>query len=124
MFLQVSVCPRGRMSAFESGGCLPLGRRAVSASGSGGGCLQADVPTLLGRHIHPTRQTPPPGRHLSPETATAADGTHPTGTHSCFCCFRLLRTCFLTDLSIENGAKNGTSQGRQFTEDYNVWKFN
>ena len=27
----------------------------------------------------------PPGRHLSPEqTATAADGTHPTGMHSCF----------------------------------------
>ena len=28
----------------------------------------------------------PPGRHtpLLPETATAADGTHPTGMHSCF----------------------------------------
>ena len=34
------------------------GSGAVSASGSGGGCLQADVPTLLGRHIHPTRPTP------------------------------------------------------------------
>ena len=27
---------------------------------------------------------PPLGKHPPPETATAADGTHPTGTHSCF----------------------------------------
>ena len=36
----------------------------------------------------PPRQTPPwadtpPGRHSLPETATAADGTHPTGMLSC-----------------------------------------
>ena len=47
-----------------------------------------------------SRQTPPPsGRHLPqadtplvrqtpPETATAADGTHPTGMHSCFSLFK------------------------------------
>ena len=41
---------------------------------------------------HPPRQTPPPcadatppGRH--PPTATAADGTHPTGLHSCLLLF-------------------------------------
>ena len=34
------------------------------------------TPSPPGRH--PTRQTPPP-----PKTATAADGTHPTGMHSC-----------------------------------------
>ena len=34
-------------------------------------------PLPPGRHHHP-RQTPPP------ETATAADGTHPSGMHSCF----------------------------------------
>ena len=34
----------------------------------------------LGRHPSP-RQTPPPP---PPVTATAADGTHPTGMHSCF----------------------------------------
>ena len=43
---------------------------------------RADSP--LGRHPlpgrHPPRQTPPP----HPETDTAADGTHPTGMHSCF----------------------------------------
>ena len=43
--------------------------------------LQADTP--LGRH--PTRQTPPPQADtpLPQQTATAADGTHPTGMHSC-----------------------------------------
>ena len=68
----------------------------------GRGCLadtpQADIPPrqtppradtpILGR---PPEQTPLPGRHPSPpgrhpclpETATAADGTHPTGMHSC-----------------------------------------
>ena len=46
----------------------------------------------LGRH--PLRQTTPPppgrpppwGRHSAPETATTADGTHPTGMHSCYLC--------------------------------------
>ena len=57
-------------------------------------CSQGEVYTPLGRH---PRQTPP-GRHPDtpladtpcladtappPETATAADGTHPTGMHSC-----------------------------------------
>ena len=38
----------------------------------------------------PPEQTPPPwSRHLPRETATAADGTHPTGffVHSCFILF-------------------------------------
>ena len=48
------------------------------------------TPPQLGRH--PTGQTPPPlgqiptpppGRPLPNQTATAADGTHPTGMHSC-----------------------------------------
>ena len=41
--------------------------------GHGGG----EVYTTLGRHL--PRQTPPP-----PGTATAADGTHPTGMLSCY----------------------------------------
>ena len=43
-----------------------------------------------GRHT-PPGQIPPPvysnmhwGRHPPPPTATAMDGTHPTGMHSCF----------------------------------------
>ena len=43
---------------------------------------------LLGRRP-PGRQTPPPpGRQM----ATAADGTHPTGMHSCF---DSIYTCYL-----------------------------
>ena len=44
----------------------------------------ADTPwvdTPPGRHP-PPRQTPP-GRHPLPPAVTAADGTHPTGMHSC-----------------------------------------
>ena len=73
----------------------------------GGEVVWAD--TLLGRHLPgqtpPPRQTPPPqadtpqvdipgqtssldrhplGRHPLPETATVADGMHPTGMHSCW----------------------------------------
>ena len=60
MFLHLSVShsvhDRGR------GWCLPLGP---------GGCT-------------PPRQTPHPlGSHTLHQTATATDGTHPTGTHSC-----------------------------------------
>ena len=58
-----------------------------------GGCLE-DTP--LGRHPHgqptPNGQTPPQ------QTATAADGTHPTGVHSCLKVFfegvRLDRFCW------------------------------
>ena len=65
MFSQVCVkhsVHGGRVSA--SG----LGR--VPASGSSGAVHPP------GRHPHPRADTP--------ETATAADGTYPTGMHSCF----------------------------------------
>ena len=36
------------------------------------------------RYTHiPWDQVPPPGPGTPPETATVADGTHPTGMHSC-----------------------------------------
>ena len=42
------------------------------------------TPPRLGRH-------PTAGRHSSPlQTATVADGTHPTGIHSCFLFFKLM----------------------------------
>ena len=38
-----------------------------------------------GGGVHPPADTPLPGRQPPPpEMATAADGTHPTGMHSCF----------------------------------------
>ena len=58
MFLHVSVCPRGV-------------------------CLSACWDTLS--EAGPLEQTPPGDRHPPTEqTATVADGTHPTGMHSCF----------------------------------------
>ena len=67
------------------GGCLLPG----STWSQGGVCSQRGrgVCSQRGRGVcsrgvvsqHALRQTPPPR-----ETATAADGTHPTGMHSCF----------------------------------------
>ena len=67
-------------------------------------CLRGGLPQcMLEYHLTgtdppgadtPPEQTPPPGADTHPEqtpradppreTATAADGTHPTGIHSCF----------------------------------------
>ena len=58
--------PRRRLRDLARGECVgpePGGRLGVWPEG----CLG------------PLRQTPPPL-----QTATAADGTHPTGMHSCF----------------------------------------
>ena len=75
MFLQVCVCPRGggclggsapRGGAWSWGGSAPRGVGGVP--GPQGGWLVFQ---------HALRQTPPG------EMATAADGTHPTGMHSC-----------------------------------------
>ena len=72
-------------------------------------CTGADT-RLLGRHIpeytgppppwadisqHALGQTAPPARHHLGQTATAADGTHPTGMHSCF---HLNLTCDLSSI--------------------------
>ena len=84
MFLHVSVCPQG----VE--GCLgpdPGGLRGLAGGmsrprprgrlGVGAGQLQAQV--WVGVSQHALKQTPPAPQ----QTATAADGTHPTGMHSC-----------------------------------------
>ena len=42
-------------------------------------CRQPPGQTLF----FPFRQIPPPTEQTPPETATAADGKHPTGMHSC-----------------------------------------
>ena len=68
MFLQACVCPQGGgvcsggVSAPRGGVCS----RGVGICSGGVSALHWDTPT------------PPPG-----ETATAADGTHPIGMHSC-----------------------------------------
>ena len=64
-------CLLGGGGCLIPGGCLLPGEGACSQWG----CL---VWGLVSQHA--LRQTPPP------ETATTADGTHPTGMHSCLLC--------------------------------------
>ena len=80
MFSQVSVCPQG-------GGVHPLGRHPPGQRH-----------THTSRHPSAWADTPPPPRW---QMVTAADGTHPTGMHSCLnfntrklylCCLPLLGT--------------------------------
>ena len=80
MFLHVSVIlSTGR--GLAGGVSRPIPRGEVGGSHWGG--LQAQVG---GISQHALRQTPPK------QTATAADGTHPTGMHSCSNLFLLKRT--------------------------------
>ena len=69
---------------------------------------------MYGVYIYP-RQTPPgqtshhgqtypPSGQTPPETATAADGTHPTGMHSCLDCVQTA-----TDIPSQWTAKSETS---------------
>ena len=70
MFSQASVCPQGGAVPAQGGGLPQVvsAPRVVGVPGSGGGLVSQ----------HALRQTP-----LTGDTATAADGTHPTGMHSC-----------------------------------------
>ena len=56
---------------------------SVHKGGGVSASVHTGIHTPLGRHTpmrrHPTGQTPPPPQ----QTTTAADGTHPTGMHSC-----------------------------------------
>ena len=78
MFLQASVCPQGGR------GCLP--QCMVGYTPPPG----ADTPRSRSpRADHPWEQTPPradsPLEQTPPERRViAADGTHPTGMHSCY----------------------------------------
>ena len=85
MFLHLSVCPQGVEGCLGSDpggvegsgqeGCL--GPDPGEGWGLGAGQLQAQA--WVGVSQHALRQTSP----APPQTATAADGTHPTGMHSC-----------------------------------------
>ena len=71
--------------------CEGYGFTPVCHSVHGGGvCLSACWDTTPPReaHTHTLGKHTPPGKHThtlpSWETAAAADGTHPTGMHSCY----------------------------------------
>ena len=109
-------CPQGR-------GCLPRqtvpppSRQPPGQTPPRQTPPQADTPSPgadtprqpppLGRHPwadtpHPG-QTPPLGRPPPPETATAADGMHPTGMDSCICFSHYLTHTFLHLLTALEG---------------------
>ena len=93
MFLQACVCPQG------GGACLSA-CWDTTTPGSSRHPPREDTPTQ--EQTPPQEKTPPKSRHpqeqtppgadtspradtapLPPETAVVADGTHPTGMHSC-----------------------------------------
>ena len=77
MFLQVSVCPRGR--AGPGGVCSWRGVPGPGGAWSQGGCLVLGGSALGGVGIPACTEADTPRG----ETGPAADGTHPTGMHSC-----------------------------------------
>ena len=89
MFLQVSVCPQG--GVHPSGQNPPWANTPRQTSPldrhpPGETPPWADTP--LWADTHPPRQTPQADPPLS-EVATAADGTHIAGMHSCWDYFLL-----------------------------------
>ena len=80
--------PGGLGGAWSGRGCLlpGVGRGAWS-----GGCLLLEGVSAPGGTEGPGSEVSAPGRGLvrrvpggdPPQTTTAADGTHPTGMHSC-----------------------------------------
>ena len=120
MFSHVSLCPQE--AEMYTPGRQSLGQTPPPADTSLEdthlGIQPPEADTLLGRHPLPQAdtlpgQTPTPCRHprqtSSPhQTAIAADGTHPTGMHSCYTCirFNLLQftSCVLVPRKKRKGA--------------------
>ena len=88
VFLQMCVCPRGEGWVGGIPACLAVGIPAYLAAGFRGECA---IPACLATGLQGggvcsgdcsggalRGETPPK------QTATVADGTHPTGMHSCF----------------------------------------
>ena len=77
MFLQVSVCPGGSASVRAG---IPHPPGADPPPGQTSSWEQTPP---LDQTPPPPRTRHPPGTRPPPETATVADGMHPTGMHSC-----------------------------------------
>ena len=120
MFLQVCVCPRGGGGGIPA--CLAGGIPTCLAAGLQGGGIPACL-QQVSRGGPCSRGVPAPGgvwRRPPQQMATVADGTHPTGMHSClylFCIWRntpkswfplwlslASKTCYIVDfwLSTDN----------------------
>ena len=99
MFLQACVCPHGGICLSACWDTGPWEQTPPQADTPPG----ADTPRSWHPHRAdtPREHTPPPR-----ETATAADGTHPTGMHSCFCS----ASAFSSNLLLKSGwwSESGT----------------
>ena len=100
MFSQ--ACVKNSVHGEEGVHSHPLGRHPQQTPPSGQTAASGQTPhadtlhprqTPQGRHplgrlpTYPQADTHPMGKHPPPpprQTATAADGRHPTGTHSCY----------------------------------------
>ena len=96
-----------------TGVCLSTGGVGVSVSVHAG-IHPPGADTLPGADT-PPEQTPPRGADTSPrsrhpppprDTATAADGTHPTGMHSCFNLQTCNCTVFIPDRCTTQSTRN------------------
>ena len=86
-FLYLSVCPQGGVSASVHAGIPPPPPGAGTPLGAG--TPQSRHPRRAGTpQSRPPGTRHPPSRHPPQQTATVADGTHPTGMHSCFLKFQ------------------------------------
>ena len=79
MFLQVSVCPQGVGVCPSACWDTPPGPKADTPG------TKSRPPGTKSRHPPDQKQTSPRDQRQTPprQTATAVDGTHPTGMHSC-----------------------------------------
>ena len=74
-------------------------------------CFHRCLSVHRGQVYTSPRHTPPLDRHPAPQIATAGDGTHPTGMHSCFFLMFgghqsfLLRRMILNDTMFKRHAK-------------------
>ena len=111
MFLQVSVCPQ-RGVPGPRGRCLvPGGPWSRECAWSRGVCLVPGGAWSWGVGIPAcTQAETPPG-----ETATAADGTHSTGMHSCFTCRPSAWQMLLTPWPFITARKQSLGQSNVFT---------
>ena len=94
MFLYLSVCSREGegVSQHALGQASPLGRHIPACTGA---YMGRHIPACTWADTRPWQTYPSMhwGRHPLPPTTTAADGTHPTGMHSCLEIFSWIALC-------------------------------
>ena len=104
---------------------LHLSVSVILFTGGGGVCLSTywdtHPPGRLPLGRHPSRQTPHPGQTPPQQTATAADGTHPTGMLSCLSLCKKLRSLGRSGCECQD---NASSSGKNHHQSRNFPLYN